>query len=207
TAAGPALCGLDRRQPRGVVPGGQAGGPGVLGGRAVGIVAVRFRPGVAARAYRPRRARDPRPGRWAAGRRASGRAARLRDRPPADPGYRGHPAVRRAAPGAVRRADRRAPGHRTRRPRRRRRPPLRITQHDQRRDFVMTAAPSTQPVTPSDDPAVVGSEIIRLNPFDGLFLRASHLDRMEQYAADLVAAVGMAGGAGVVEGMGVTLDG
>jgi hypothetical protein len=71
----------------------------------------------------------------------------------------------------------------------------------------MTAAPSTQPVAPSDDPAVVGSEIIRLNPFDGLFLRASHLDQMEQYAADLVAAVGMAGGAGVVEGMGVTLDG
>ena len=71
----------------------------------------------------------------------------------------------------------------------------------------MTSARSTQPVAPSDDPAVVGSEIIRLNPFDGLFLRASHLDQMEQYAADLVAAVGMAGGPGVVEGLGVTLDG
>jgi hypothetical protein len=70
----------------------------------------------------------------------------------------------------------------------------------------MTSAPST-PTAQGDDPARVAGNIIRLHPFDGLFLRATHLDQMEQYASDLTAAIGTACGSGVVRGMNVTLDG
>lgn len=49
------------------------------------------------------------------------------------------------------------------------------------------------------------SGITSLNPEDGLFLRAEHLRRMQDYARDLVAAVGMAAGSGVVHGYSVVL--
>ncbi|MGR6320744.1 hypothetical protein Q2K19_22075 [Micromonospora soli] len=48
------------------------------------------------------------------------------------------------------------------------------------------------------------SGISRLNAFDGLFLRAEHLVRIQDYARDLVLASGTAGGPGVIEGFRVT---
>ena len=47
----------------------------------------------------------------------------------------------------------------------------------------------------------------RLNPADGLFLRAEHLQQMQLYAQALSRAGGVAGGTGVVHGFGLTLDG
>jgi hypothetical protein len=49
--------------------------------------------------------------------------------------------------------------------------------------------------------------IVRLNAFDGLFLRAEHLNQIQDYALQLSLALGRAQGAGVVEGFGVGLDG
>ncbi|MFB7666128.1 hypothetical protein ACFC1R_19600 [Kitasatospora sp. NPDC056138] len=49
-------------------------------------------------------------------------------------------------------------------------------------------------------PATAGGGVDRLNPFDGLFLRAEHLTRMQDYALALATAVGAGGGPGVVEG-------
>ncbi len=46
----------------------------------------------------------------------------------------------------------------------------------------------------------IGGGFTRLNPADGLFLRAEHLERMQSYTSDLVAAVGAGLGAGVVHG-------
>jgi hypothetical protein len=62
-------------------------------------------------------------------------------------------------------------------------------------------------VSPDSDgtPATAGGGIDRLNAFDGLFLRAEHLTRMQDYARDLSLAVGAAGGPGVVHGFDVTL--
>jgi hypothetical protein len=51
------------------------------------------------------------------------------------------------------------------------------------------------------------SGIRRLNPADGLFLRAEHLDQMQMYARALALAGGIAGGTGVVYGYGLTLEG
>ncbi|MCX4695756.1 hypothetical protein [Streptomyces sp. NBC_01408] len=53
--------------------------------------------------------------------------------------------------------------------------------------------------------ATAGGGIDRLNAFDGLFLRAEHLNRIQDYARELALAVGEAGGPGVVEGYEVTL--
>jgi hypothetical protein len=51
------------------------------------------------------------------------------------------------------------------------------------------------------------SGIRRLNPADGLFLRAEHLDQIQTYARELALAGGISGGTGVAYGYGLTLDG
>jgi hypothetical protein len=48
--------------------------------------------------------------------------------------------------------------------------------------------------------------IERLNAFDGLYLRAEHLNLIQDYARDLALAVGAAGGPGVVSGLEATLQ-
>jgi hypothetical protein len=48
--------------------------------------------------------------------------------------------------------------------------------------------------------------ITRLHPYDGLFLRAEHLDRLQSYTRALTWALGQAGGMGVVYGYGVRRD-
>ena len=53
--------------------------------------------------------------------------------------------------------------------------------------------------------AAADSGITRLNPSDGLFLRAEHLDRMQGYTSELALAMGLACGSGVVYGYPVTL--
>ena len=61
--------------------------------------------------------------------------------------------------------------------------------------------------TTDGEPEVAGGEIDRLNAFDGLFLRAEHLARMQDYALHLTIALGRGAGGGVAEGFGVGLDG
>lgn len=56
-------------------------------------------------------------------------------------------------------------------------------------------------------PDLIGGGITRLNASDGLFLRAQHLNTMEDYALELSRAVGVAAGTGVVYGYHVRLDG
>jgi hypothetical protein len=66
-----------------------------------------------------------------------------------------------------------------------------------------TSTSTSQPVpdaTTPGSPAIAGGVFTRLNPVDGLFLRAEHLDRIERYASELVAAVGAGLGPGVVFG-------
>jgi hypothetical protein len=46
----------------------------------------------------------------------------------------------------------------------------------------------------------------RLRAFDGLFLRAEHLNVMQDYTRDLTSALGRSGGGGVVEGYGLELQ-
>ena len=53
--------------------------------------------------------------------------------------------------------------------------------------------------------ATVPSNIFRLNPQDGLFLRGEHLAAMQGYARDLARAVGTGAGTGVVYGYTATL--
>jgi hypothetical protein len=55
--------------------------------------------------------------------------------------------------------------------------------------------------------ATVGGGIIRLNPSDGLFLRAQHLTVMEDYALALAQSAALAAGTGVVYGYRTWLDG
>ena len=47
--------------------------------------------------------------------------------------------------------------------------------------------------TVSGSADTAGGAITRLNPSDGLFLRAEHLRAMEDYASDLALAVGVDG--------------
>lgn len=62
--------------------------------------------------------------------------------------------------------------------------------------------------TPSRSAGVTAEGPIRgLNPTDGLFLRAEHLEAIQQYAASVSAAVGRAAGSGVVNGFQLTLTG
>ncbi|MGW2993728.1 sensor histidine kinase [Streptomyces sp. NPDC001193] len=65
------------------------------------------------------------------------------------------------------------------------------------------AAPPADPASPAPPAgpsATADGGIDRLNAFDGLFLRAEHLNRIQDYARELALAVGAAGGPGVVEG-------
>ena len=48
--------------------------------------------------------------------------------------------------------------------------------------------------------AAVDSGICRLQPSDGLFLQAAHLERMQDFARELALSIGVAAGAGVVHG-------
>ena len=65
---------------------------------------------------------------------------------------------------------------------------------------------SSGPATPASGASSAGGGIVRLNPFDGLFLRAEHLEQLQAYARELTHALGQAGGTGVVHGYGVTLS-
>jgi hypothetical protein len=65
---------------------------------------------------------------------------------------------------------------------------------------------SSGPATPASGSSSSGGGIVRLNPFDGLFLRAEHLEQLQAYARELTHALGQAGGTGVVHGYGVTLS-
>jgi hypothetical protein len=56
-------------------------------------------------------------------------------------------------------------------------------------------------------PATVGGGITRLNPSDGLFLRAQHLTVMEDYALALAQSAAQAAGTGVVYGYRAWIDG
>ncbi len=55
--------------------------------------------------------------------------------------------------------------------------------------------------------AAADSGISRLNASDGLFLRAEHLTRMQDYSRELARSVGIAGGSGVVYGYQADLSG
>lgn len=61
-----------------------------------------------------------------------------------------------------------------------------------------TTSQSNANVTPPSDD--VSGGFTRLNPADGLFLRAEHLAKMQRYTSDLAAAVGAGVGPGVVYG-------
>ena len=60
---------------------------------------------------------------------------------------------------------------------------------------------------PAAQSAPVGSGITRLNPFDGLFLRAEHLERIQSYASELTRALGQVGGPGVAHGYQLSVSG
>ncbi len=76
------------------------------------------------------------------------------------------------------------------------------------KDQTSTDAAGPLPDATTDgEQEVVGGWIYRLNAFDGLFLRAEHLARMQDYASQLSVAFGRAGGGGVAEGFEVALDG
>ena len=48
--------------------------------------------------------------------------------------------------------------------------------------------------------------IVRLNPTDGLFLKAEHLNQMQDYARALSLAIGLGTGSGVVYGYGLAIS-
>jgi len=67
------------------------------------------------------------------------------------------------------------------------------------------AAGSSASADSDGRPVTAGGGINRLHAFDGLFLRADHLTRMQDYARELAHAVGAAAGPGVVTGYDVRL--
>jgi hypothetical protein len=71
------------------------------------------------------------------------------------------------------------------------------------------ATTTSSPLSPDSGgtPATVGGGITRLNPSDGLFLRAQHLTVMEDYALALAQSAALAAGTGVVYGYRAWLDG
>ncbi|MEW2416033.1 hypothetical protein AB0953_20255 [Streptomyces sp. NPDC046866] len=67
-------------------------------------------------------------------------------------------------------------------------------------------APASTAAAPAAPPsATADGGIDRLNAFDGLFLRAEHLTRIQDYARELALAVGAAAGPGVAEGYEVSV--
>ena len=76
-------------------------------------------------------------------------------------------------------------------------------------EAVAVTAANDAPQAATDDSASTTSTtsgIRRLNPADGLFLRAEHLDQIQTYARELALAGGIAGGTGVVYGYGLKLN-
>lgn len=71
----------------------------------------------------------------------------------------------------------------------------------------LTATTSTSDGTSDGTDRTSGGRIDRVNAFDGLFLRSEHLTRMQDYARELVTALGAAGGPGVVWGYGLSVEG
>jgi hypothetical protein len=70
-----------------------------------------------------------------------------------------------------------------------------------------TSPPTGGPSAASDGTAATaGGDIDRVNVFNGLFLRAEHLNLIQDYALALTRAVGQAGGPGVVEGFDVSIE-
>lgn len=68
-------------------------------------------------------------------------------------------------------------------------------------------SPHTDPTAQSAGPdSVAGGAVTRLNPADGLFLRAEHLNRMQHYTGELAALLGAGLGPGVVSGFMCTLS-
>ncbi|MEU6863247.1 hypothetical protein ABZ924_08250 [Streptomyces sp. NPDC046876] len=67
-----------------------------------------------------------------------------------------------------------------------------------------SSAPAPAPAAPPS--ATADGGIDRLNAFDGLFLRAEHLTRIQDYARELALAVGAAAGPGVAEGYEVSVQ-
>ncbi|MET8625803.1 hypothetical protein ABZW30_18980 [Kitasatospora sp. NPDC004669] len=55
-------------------------------------------------------------------------------------------------------------------------------------------------------PDTAGGDIDRLHAFDGLFLRAEHLNRIQDYTREFASAIGRSGGPGVVDGFQVVID-
>jgi len=70
----------------------------------------------------------------------------------------------------------------------------------------MARAPGVPSADSDGGGLTAGGGISRLNAFDGLFLRAEHLNWMQDYARELARALGAAGGPGIVEGYEVTLS-
>ncbi|MEU9078171.1 hypothetical protein [Kitasatospora sp. NPDC048538] len=72
-----------------------------------------------------------------------------------------------------------------------------------------TVTPTAPAGTPDErsagTPDTAGGDIDRLRAFDGLFLRAEHLNRIQDYAREFGSAVGRSGGPGVVEGFQVAV--
>ncbi len=67
------------------------------------------------------------------------------------------------------------------------------------------AAASPANTSPTD--ATPSGLAPRLHPYDGLFLRATHLETIQDHAASRQLRTAQAGGSGVVEGLAVALDG
>jgi hypothetical protein len=67
------------------------------------------------------------------------------------------------------------------------------------RDYAASGTPDAGEVDAAVE-EVLGEAFLRLNPVDGLFLRAEHLQAIQNYARELVLACGRGGGAGVVHG-------
>ena len=58
----------------------------------------------------------------------------------------------------------------------------------------------------NDAGPVAAGPIVRLNPTDGLFLKAEHLNQMQDYARALSLAIGLGTGSGVVYGYGLEIN-
>lgn len=74
-----------------------------------------------------------------------------------------------------------------------------------RGDPAGVAGPDPAGAAVDDQDAVVAGPIIGLNPQDGLFLKAEHLTLIQNYAAALSSALGIAVGTGVVYGYGLAI--
>jgi hypothetical protein len=81
------------------------------------------------------------------------------------------------------------------------------TRRDGRAAATGSPASTKDLVAGGDSGPVAAGPIIRLNPAEGLFLKAEHLDQIQDYARALSLAVGLGTGTGVVYGYGLELVG